>query len=305
MTTIAERVIVTSGSAWGSVRFRYRLLASLTGYAISGFAAWFLLTSYPGWAGRDVDVWVRVGGAVRDGISPYAPGAWHEAFFYAPPWAVLFGATSWVGKPLLWAMIAGCELLALRYIAGSWLRVGYFGLCFLTGAEVVSGAFNLVVAAGLTAAVRGDSRLVALTGLAKLSPVLAIREWRGPALVLGASVLLTLPVLGWWGDWIGQLVAASGANAQIGYQEVPWLARVVVAAAVVGLWRSPRAGALAAAIAIPGLYAISVVLLYAAVAQPGAQSELGTSGTVDATRRSPMLTGRWGPTGFLRRARFV
>ena len=290
---VAEQAL----AVWGTVRFRYRLAASLTGYAITGFVAWFILTNHPGWVGRDVDVWIRVGSDVRSGVSPYGGGPWQAAFFYAPPWALLLGAISWLGKPLVWAIIASCEVLSLRYIAGSWLRVGYFGLCFLTGAEIVSGAFNLVIAAGLAATIRGDSRLAALTALAKLSPVLAIRELRGPVIVLGAAVILTVPVFGWWGDWVAQLANASSSYTTNGYHEIPWSARLLFGLAVLIAWRSPRAGALAAAAAIPGLYAISVVLLYALVAQPAAEpvAEMahGTSGTVDATRRSPMLTGRW------------
>jgi hypothetical protein len=205
---------------------------------------------------------------------------------------------------MLWATIASCEVLALRYIAGSWLRVGYFGLCFLTGAELVSGAFNLVVAAGLAAAIRGDSRLAAFAALAKLSPALAIREIRGPAIVLTVSILATVPVLGWWADWIAALASAPTAQALLGYHEIPLVARFVFAVAILALWRSPRAGALAAAVAIPGLYAISLVLLYALVAQPAAEKALGTSGTVDAKRRSPMLTGRWWVNAFSTRFPF-
>lgn len=287
---VAEQAL----ARWGTVRFRYRLAASLTGYAITAFVGWFLLTNHAGWAGRDVDVWMQVGADARAGVSPYGGDALASSFYYAPPWALLLGAATWLGKPLLWAVIALAEVLALRYIAGSWLRVGYFGLCFLTGAEIVSGAFNLVVAAGLAAAVRGDSRLAAFTALAKLSPALAVREMRGPAIVLAASLIVTLPVLGWWGDWVAELVRASSRyTAAVGYHEIPFVARLVVSLAILALWRSPRAGPLAAAVAIPGLYAISVVLLYALVAQPAAEKAHGTSGTVDATRRSPMLTGRW------------
>src|SRR5437870_5609256 len=186
---------------WGTVRFRYRLAASLTGYAVTAFVAWFLLTSYPGWAGRDVDLWLRVGSDVRAGSSPYGEAGLGTTFYYAPPWALLIGATTWMGKPAFWLLTALLEGAALRYIAGSWLRVGYFGLCFLTGAEIVSGAFNLIVAAGLAAGIRGDSRLAAFGALAKLSPAFAIREWRGPAIVIAISVLATIPVLGWWRDW--------------------------------------------------------------------------------------------------------
>jgi hypothetical protein len=276
----------------GSVRYPLRLLASLTGYGITAYVAWFLLTNYPGWAGRDVDLWLRVGSDVRTGINPYADAGVGVTFFYGPPWALLWAVTSWMGKPLLWALIAVTEVLALRYIAGSWLRVGYFGLCFLTGAEIVSGAFNLVVAAGLVAAMRGDSRLAALVALAKLSPALAIREIRGPAVVLALSLLVTAPVFGLWADWIDALVRAPTAQAALGFHEIPWVVRLGVALAILALWRTPRAGALAAAVAIPALYTISLVLLYAVVA-PSAETSRGTSGTVDARRRSPILTRRW------------
>lgn len=251
---------------WGSVRFRYRLLASLTGYVVTAFVAWFVLFNHPGWAGRDLDVWMRAGDDVRAGISPYHSAPYVSAFYYAPPWALFFGAITWLGKPAVWALIGLSELLALRYIAGSWLRVGYFGLCFLTGAELVSGAFNLVIAAALVAAIRGDSRFAVVAALAKLSPALAIREIRNAAKIVALLVILTLPVLAWWGDWVRQLMSASGGIGAIGYYEIPWVARAVVALGILATWRSPRAGALAAAVAIPGLYAISVVLLYAAIA---------------------------------------
>jgi hypothetical protein len=293
MTRIPERVV----ARWGTVRFRYRLLASLTGYAITAFVAWYVLFHLPGWAGRDVDVWIRAGASVRGGLSPYGGGALASSFYYAPPWALLLGATTWVGKPILWVLIAVLEVLSLRYIAGSWLRAGYFGLCFLTGAEIVSGAFNLVVAAGLAAAVRGDSRLAAFMALAKLSPALAIREWRRPAIVLGACLLLTMPVLGWWGDWVGTLTRASGAyTAEVGFHELPLVARLVVALVILALWRSPRAGALAAAVAIPGLYAISVVLLFALAARP--KEETAMRAVAEPLRR-PMLIGllRGAPRG--------
>jgi hypothetical protein len=269
----------------GNVRYEYRLLASATGYAITVAVAWFLLFNYQGWAGRDVDVWLQVGADVRAGVSPYDVAPWASRFYYAPPWALFFGAITWLGKPIVWALIMLAELLALRYIAGSWLRVGYFGLCFLTGAELVSGAFNLVIAAALVAAIRGDSRFAVVAAMAKLSPALAIRDARSVATVAVVAVLVTLPVLGWWVDWGEQLLAASGAIGSVGYGEIPWLARLALAIGILVVWRSPRAGALAAAVAIPGLYAISIVLLYAVIA-PGAKP------LPQAIRREP-VTAPW------------
>lgn len=263
-----------------AIRRPLRVAASLTGYAISGMAIWFVL-AHPGWAGRDVDVWLRVGNDVRAGVSPYYPVTAADTFYYAPPWALIFGALTWFGKPLTWLLIFGLELASLRYIAGSWLRVGYFGLVFLTGAELASGAMNLIVAAGLLAAARGDARLAAFMALAKLSPAFAIREWRGPALVLLGALIVTLPWLGWWGDWIRQLIWASGQS--VGYS-IPLPLRVVAGLGIVSLWRSRRAGILAAAIAIPGLYPISIVLLYPLFSEVPAQVHRGTtsSGTCGA-----------------------
>lgn len=244
------------------IGFRYRVLASATGYAVSGFVAWFLVFNYPGWAGQDVDVWVRVGENARDGVSPYAPGPWASLFFFAPPWAVVLGAISWVGKPVLWALITLAEIASLRYIAGSWLRVGYFGLFFLTGAEIVSGAFNLVIAAALAAAIRGHSGPAAFVALAKVSPVLAIRDWRAAAVVISAAALITIPVFGWWFDWMAFLIGGWGGHPQDGFHG-SLVTRLLLAGGILVLWRSPRAGALAAAVAIPILYPISAVLFFA------------------------------------------
>ena len=263
----SRRVVVPDDvlAWWGTVRFPLRLAASVTGYAITIFVAWYLLQNHQGWAGRDVDLWTRVGAEARAGISPYRNSGTGLTYYYAPPWTLLFAATSWIGKPALWAVISTIEVLSLRYIAGSWLRVGYFGLCFLTGAEIVSGAFNLAVAAGLVAAMRGDSRLATFMGLAKLSPFLAIRDLRRPAIVIGACLLVTIPVLGWWADWVMTLARAPTDQASLGFYQIPLVARAVVAVAILSVWRSPRAGALAAAVAIPALYTISLVLLYAVV----------------------------------------
>jgi hypothetical protein len=250
---------ISSSLARTPISFRVRLIASLTGYAITAFVVAWSLADHG--LAPDLSVWDRVGDQVRTGISPYGENyPWGAWFPYAPPWALLFGLVSWLplaGQALL---VFGAELAALRYIAGSWLRVGYFGLFFVTGGEFANGSFNLVLAAGLLAAMRGDGRLATIGALAKLSPVLAIREWRGPLTVLVICLIVTLPWLGLWADWLRLLADAS--TRSIGYPFPPLPVRAVIAVVVLLAWRSPRAGVLAAFMAIPGLYSYSFVLLY-------------------------------------------
>ncbi len=217
--------------------------------------------------GADLTVWDRVGDEVRRGISPYYPAAINvQNFFYAPPLALLFAGVSWLPMPVLAIGVFALELASLRYLAGSWLRVGYLGLIPITGGELAAGQFNLVIAAGLAATLRGDSRLAVVGALAKLSPVLAIRDWRRAGIVLAILALATLPVGGWWLDWGRQL--QYGSTLELGYP-VPIVARFALALGLISFApRSRRTGVLAAAIAIPGLYSYSLVLLYPLVMDP-------------------------------------
>jgi hypothetical protein len=238
---------------------RFKRLASATGYGILAFTiAWALANKG---LGADLTVWDRVGDQVRQGISPYYPASINvQNFFYAPPIALLFAAVSWLPVQVLALAVFAVELAALRYVAGSWLRVGYLGLIPITGGELAAGQFNLVIAAGLAATLRGDPRLAVVGALAKLSPVLAIRDWRRAAPALAVLALVTLPVAGWWLDWAGQL--AYGSTLELGYP-VPIVARLAVAIGLVAFApRSRRTAVLAAAIAIPGLYSYALVLLY-------------------------------------------
>ena len=250
-----------------SIRYPFRLVASLTGYGVVAFVVWWQLTAnYGGHLPPDLAIWDRVGDQVIHGTSPYAfEGVdWSALFFYAPPWALAFGLTSWLPPIVQAGLVFALEMLALRYIAGSWLRVGYFGLFPITGAELGNGSFNLVVAASIAAAMRGDGRLAAWCSLAKLSPILAVRDFRRAAVVLVVGGLVTLPVLAWWGDWI-RLLTSTNATFAIGYQ-IWWPGRIAAAVILMLLVRRPWARGLAAAIAIPALYSYSIVLLYPVVA---------------------------------------
>jgi hypothetical protein len=201
-------------------------------------------------------------------MSPYSVAdlSWTGFFFYAPPWALGFAVTSWLPTTVQAGLVFALEIVALRYLAGSWLRVGYLGLLPITGAELGNGSFNLVVAAAIAAAMRGDGRLAAFMALAKLSPILAVSDYRRVSVTLAAACALTLPVLGWWAEWVS-LLAWTNENFRIGYQ-IPLVPRLAIALALVALVRRPWARGLAAVVAVPAVYSYSLVLVYSLLPRP-------------------------------------
>jgi hypothetical protein len=243
-----------------AIRPSLRYLTAAVGYGITAFVIWWSLSARG--LAPDLAIWDRVGDQVRAGVSPYSTAyPWSGLFFYAPPWALGFGLTSWLPGVAQAGLLFALELVCLRYVAGSWLRVGYLGLCPITGGELANGSFNLVVAAGIAAAMRGDGRLAALTALAKVSPILAVRDWRRAVVVLAVVAAVTVPVIGWWGDWVSMLVY-SNEHYSIGYP-VPWIPRLAAGIGLLAVFRwSSRARGFAAVIAIPAIYSYSVVLLY-------------------------------------------
>ena len=61
------------------------------------------------------------------------------AFLYAPPWAVLAAVASFLPLDLLSAILLGGQVLALRYIAGSWRVAGLLGWLPFVPRELVTG----------------------------------------------------------------------------------------------------------------------------------------------------------------------
>ena len=274
-----------TATAFGSTRFELRLLVSLVGYAITAGIVWWQWSANFAGPPPDLAIWDRVGDQVRAGISPYATDIpWDTLFFYSPPWALVFGATSWLPQLGQALLVGAASVLSLRYVAGSWLRVGYLGLIPLTGGELGNGSLNLVLAAAIALAVRGDGRLATFTALAKFSPILAVRDVRRVVPVLVVATLVTVPVLGWWLDWL-RLLAFTNANYAIGYP-IPFVLRLVAALGLLVVTRDrPWARVVAATIAVPALYSYSFVLLYALVALPASapapaptRTEVATAG---------------------------
>lgn len=238
---------------------------SVVGYIVSSYILyWGFTTGAFPIPGADALIWDRVGDELRSGVSPYyqIPGA--GGFYYAPPWAVAFAAVSWLPPTVLaWGMI-GLEIGALWYIAGSLMRLGWCLMLPLVAWELPSSQTNLIVAAGIAAAIRGDPRAAVVVAAAKLSPILAVdpRSWRRALPVAALLMVITLPWAGLWGDWIAQLTRNVAANIAPSQIPIPPLPRLVLALGLL-LVRRPWARGLAAIVAIPAPYWVSSVLLLA------------------------------------------
>ena len=107
---------------WSLLRFG----AAALGYALTaGILFWGFTSGRFSIPGGDSLIWDRVGDEVRSGLSPYYVVQGSGGFYYAPPWAILFAAVSWLPAQITAALMITVEVAALRYIAGSWLRVGW------------------------------------------------------------------------------------------------------------------------------------------------------------------------------------
>jgi hypothetical protein len=236
--------------------------------------------------GGEVLVYAAAGDALRAGADVYAGAPGTETFYYAPTWALFFAAFSWLGPVALQVVMWIVDVACLRYLAGSWLRVGYLLWMPLMAFELASGQVNLILAAGIVAGLRGASALTVPGVLAKLSPILAVRRPRPFLVALGVALLVTLPWLGMWATWIVKLAGAS--TLHVGNPiPIPLPIRLVVAAgllvvgslgaAAVGsraAWTArerwlrpahPWAVALAATISIPAFHWASLVVLIAPI----------------------------------------
>jgi hypothetical protein len=215
--------------------------------------------------GADLQAYIRAGEDVLAG-EPVYTGRIGElgTFSYAPPWAVVFAALSWIpDTPLFLAIMAG-SLLALRYVAGSWLWCGLVLLYPVSAMVIWAGNIEYFIAAALVLAARGHAGPLAFTALAKISPILGVPRagWREAALVIGLAVAITLPWLHLWPEWLDYLLRQPATIAiHIG---PPWYVRLPFALALL-LLRRPWAAALAVIVAMPSLWLGTLVILSAVV----------------------------------------
>lgn len=221
-------------------------------------------------------VHLREGAAVYSGVV-----GTFLSMVYAPPLVVLYAALSLLPLEVLAGLQFLAQLLALRYVMGSWRNVGLVAWLPIVPRELVTGNVDLLMAAAVYAAVRGvrfSGATVAVFTAAKFSPVLALagsrREWRAFALTTVAMVAITLPWAYLWPQWVTIMAASTTAPLE----SVPLLPRLPLVVALLVV-RRPWSFAAAAALATPAFYFHSAVLLLPAVrlaiAAPGAAGLLG------------------------------
>jgi hypothetical protein len=202
----------------------------------------------------------KVGDMMRAGQNPYSIG-----LVYSPPFALACAAISWLPVPVASLILLSAEILALRYVAGSWTGVGIVAWCPLLAFELALGQVNLILGACILATVRGHGWAGIVGGFLKISPVLAIREWRTAALALGVIFLVMLPWFSFWFDWAHAITGAVPQGGVGPMVPIPLPVRLVFAAVLLAL-RRPWATALACVVAIPLFHYQTLLLLIVPVA---------------------------------------
>jgi hypothetical protein len=239
---------------------------ALAGWVVGVGVLLYLVARDGGLAvGVDLAAYLRAGDDLVAGDPVYV-GQIGEfgVFSYAPPWAVLFGALSWVPDVAMQVGMMALGLLCIRYVAGSWL---WAGLVFYYPVSVMvlqAGNIEFLIAAAIVLAARGHSGPLAFTGLAKVSPFLGVPRsgWREAVLVIGVAVLVTLPWLHLWPEWVEYLLRQpTTIYIHIG---PPWYVRLPFALLLL-LVRRPWASALAVIVAMPSLWLGTLVILIAVI----------------------------------------
>lgn len=202
---------------------------------------------------------LREGAAVYGHVQPLEPS--YLAFVYAPPWAVLWAPLSLLPLDLVTGGLFGAQVLALRYLGGSWQNAGLLAWLPFVPRELVTGNVDLLMAATILASVRAAPRsgyAVALFAAAKLSPAATLILGRRREALIGGLFLvaITLPWLSLWPEWI----TALGTTDRDSTQLVPLIVRVPLAVALL-LYRKPWSVAAGAALLTPAFYFHSLVLL--------------------------------------------
>lgn len=234
------------------------------GWAFGGLVAyWGFSLGFLRLGGGDDVMYAAVGRAFWTGGDVYGLGVASQPFLYSPPWAAVFGLFP-SALAISVAIFAG-NLIGLRYVAGSWLAVGYLAWFPIVPWELGWGNINIMMAAAIVAGVRGRGALPMAFGLAKWSPYLALspKAWRGAAAVLGVALVATLPRLDTWPAWMARLLWMNG-HPLGPLVPIPLAIRAAIALALLAL-RRPWSRALAAVVATPAFYVASFVLLIAPI----------------------------------------
>jgi|GEM_PF-1654809 len=239
---------------------------ALTGWVL-GVGVFVYLTASNGGlvVGGDLDAYLRAGDDLVAGDPVYIDQIGEVgAFNYAPPWAVLFGALSWVPDMVMQLGLMLLSLLSIRYVAGSWLWSGLVLLYPVSVMVLMAGNIEFLIAAAVVLAAHGRAEPLTFMALAKISPILGVppARWRQAVAVLAVSLLVTLPWLHLWPEWIEYLLRQpSSIDLHIG---PPWYLRLPFALALL-LLRRPWASALAVIVAMPLLWLGTLVILSSVV----------------------------------------
>jgi hypothetical protein len=248
----------------GTVRLLINALAVAGALVCAGQVG---LWSWMGaWPFHDTAAYWVAGLHLREGVAVYQPGAIYLAFLYAPPFAVLAVPLSFIPLQPFAAGLLVLQVLALRYIAGSWRAAGLMAWLPIVPRELVTGNVDLLVAATLYASVRRIPRsgyAVALFGMMKFSPTLTLiigsrTRWREA--LIGGVVLtaITVPVLHLWPEWVSILGSVSAE------QVLPLFVRLPIGIILLA-YRRPWSVAGGAALLTPALYFHSLVQLLPAI----------------------------------------
>ena len=239
--------------AFGVGGYLFVVFGLLNGFLNQGW--WFP-------AGDLVAVFYPAGWDVLRGESPYG-----VLFFYGPPWGFILAPFAALPYGAMHLAIIALDFVALWAIAGrSWLRAGWLMWFPLVVTEMGAGQLNILCAAAIVEAQRRNVWPLAVMSWAKLWPALALplRSWRPFAIATIAVAAITLPWLGWYGEWIAELLE-NAEDPIAPLVPVPFLLRLPVALALLA-WQRPWSRALGAMLASPNLYWGQLVVILAPLA---------------------------------------
>ena len=269
MTAALDQMEMTEPVAAREGGGRLRLVVvtlALLGWATGLVTLGVLIASTDGLiVGADLDAYLRAGDDFVAGNPVYIGEIGEvDVFSYAPPWALVFGALSWVPDMVMQVGVMVLGLFCIRYVAGSWLWAGLVVLYPVSAMVLLAGNIEWLIAAALVLAAYGRGEPLVFMALAKVAPILGLRpsQWRQAVLVLGLAFVVTLPWLHLWPEWIEHLLRQpSSIDIHIG---PPWYWRLPFAAALL-LVRRPWARALAVVVAMPSLWLGTLVILIAPI----------------------------------------
>ena len=212
------------------------------------------------WPFHDTVAYWLAGRHVLEGAPVYSGGTF-LAFLYGPPWAIIWAPISLLPVDLATTGLLVLQVLALRYVVGSWLAVGLVAWIPFVPRELATGNVDFLMAAAILAGIRGAGWPISLFAFAKFSPALVLlgagrRQWRAAVVAGLVLVAITLPWSHLWIDWVAMLLA----NPEGGDSVVPLVVRLPIVVALVAI-RRPWALAAGAALLTPAFHFHSFVLL--------------------------------------------